>query len=68
MDAKILSRDLSVDPELARLLAAARELPPISPAEMREQTISFAYGNLALHNSTITREMVEQAYDQMHPK
>ena len=34
----------------------------------REHAISFAFGNTVLDNPAITREMVEQAYDKLHPK
>jgi len=39
---------------------------PVTPEEYRAQVISFAYGNVALHNPRITREMVEKAYDELH--
>lgn len=35
---------------------------------VREQSISFAYGNVALHNPDVTREMVEEVYDRRHGK
>jgi hypothetical protein len=68
MDAKTLSRGISVDPELVRLLEEAKKLPPMSAAERREQAISFAYGNVSLHNPSITKEMVAKAYDELHPR
>jgi hypothetical protein len=37
--------------------------PPMTEEERREQAISFAYGNTALSNPDVTREMVERAYD-----
>lgn len=33
------------------------------PREMREQRISFALGNVSMHNPDVTREMVEQQDD-----
>lgn len=33
----------------------------------REQTISFAYGNVAMHNPKITREMVAAQFDKLFP-
>lgn len=35
--------------------------------EKRVQAISFAYGNTAIENPTITREMIEREYDRLHP-
>ncbi len=40
----------------------------ITPEERRLQRISFAYGNASLNNSTITREMVEEADRELHPE
>lgn len=34
--------------------------------QAREQAISFAYGNVALDNPAITREMVAEQYDALH--
>lgn len=55
-------------PNLEKLLresaAAFKAMPPEKQAAMRrEQAISFVYGNLAIENDLITREMVEIAYD-----
>lgn len=36
--------------------------------EVRANAISFAYGNVRLHNPAVTREMVEREYDALHPK
>jgi hypothetical protein len=46
----------AVDPELADLLNATREAA-VSDEELREQRISFAFGN-ALNSETITKESV----------
>jgi hypothetical protein len=46
------------DPELLALLERARGYK-MTPEEMREQRISFVYGNVAMENPTITREQVE---------
>lgn len=46
------------DPELAALLERAKGYK-MTPEELREQRITFVYGNVALDNPTITREMVE---------
>ena len=37
----------------------------MTPEERREQAISFAYGNAAIENPLITREMVEQAAERL---
>lgn len=39
----------------------------MTPEEKRAQAISFAYGNTAIENPAITREMIEREYDQLHP-
>jgi hypothetical protein len=55
-------------PDLEALLAKARSLPPMTAAQLREQRISFAYGNLAIENPHITRDMVERAHDEIYGK
>ena len=52
-------------PELDALIKAARKLPPMTPAERREQAISFVYGNLPEESQT-TREQIAAAYDEMY--
>jgi hypothetical protein len=47
------------DPELVALLQAARQ-SEVSEEDMREQRISFAYGN-ALEIDSITKESVREA-------
>lgn len=39
----------------------------VSAADRREQAVSFAYGNIRMHNPEITRERVEAAYDRVFP-
>jgi len=46
-------------PTLDELLAKAKARGPLTPGEIWDQRISFAYGNGALSNDRITREMVE---------
>lgn len=53
-------------PALDALIEAARKRPPMTPAEIREQRISFAYGNAAMENPRITREMVEAEHDRLY--
>jgi len=40
----------------------------ISDTERAAQRISFAYGNVKLHNDKITREMVEEQSDNVDRK
>jgi len=47
------------DPELVSLLNASKSRK-VTEAELREQSISFAYGN-ALGSETITKESVREA-------
>ena len=37
----------------------------MTPEERRAHTISFAYGNVKLHNPAITREDVDRMYVQL---
>lgn len=47
-------------------LDAARAVGEVlmTPEQEREQRISFAFGNVALHNPAVTREMVERIVDE----
>lgn len=40
----------------------------LTEAQRREQCISFAHGNTHLSNPSITRKMVEDAYDKLNPR
>lgn len=51
---------------LEALLAAVKDAPPMTPARLRAQRISWAYGNCSLDNPLITREMVERAHDEIY--
>jgi hypothetical protein len=62
----MISKPLPPNPRLAALLEAARNAPPMTASELREQRISWAYGNCALANPSITREMVERIHDEMY--
>lgn len=57
--------DTDLDSELNRLIAAARACEPMTPAEVREQRISFAYGQLVDSQPDITRESVAIMHDEM---
>lgn len=50
--------ELVTDPELLALLERAKGYK-MTPEELREQRITFVYGNVAMENPTITREQVE---------
>lgn len=62
----MISKPCPARPELDRLIEEARKLPPMTPAQLREQRISFTYGNCAIENPNITREMVERIHDEMY--
>lgn len=59
-----IESDLQVSPELQRLLDDVRKRE-VTEEELHEQRISFAYGNLALHNPNITKEDVRRAVNQI---
>jgi hypothetical protein len=48
------------DPELLRLLEASKEIV-VTEEELREQRISFAYGNAPADAQSITKDSVRQA-------
>ncbi len=52
--------------ELERLIAAARART-MTPAEREEQRRSFVHGNINIENGRVTREVVDQAAEQMGP-
>lgn len=64
----LLSKPIPMDPKLEHLLRAALVTSPMTPAQLREQRISFVYGNCAIDNRSITREMVERIHDEMYGK
>lgn len=51
---------MSEKPTLDELIARARTIK-MTPEQEAEQRISFVYGNCAIENDEVTREMVEQA-------
>lgn len=51
--------------ELRSLIELARN-HAWTDEERRSQVISFAFGNCAIENPDITKEMVEQEYDKLH--
>ncbi len=50
--------------ELRLLVEQARQLR-VSPADAEEQRRSFAYGNLRLEDSSVTREQIDQAAEML---
>ncbi len=52
-------------PELTRLLAAAAS-HEMTPAEIWDQRVSFAYGNASLENARITRQMVVERATELY--
>jgi hypothetical protein len=58
-DRKQFFSPVPVDPELAQLLNETRDVT-VSDEELREQRISFAFGN-ALNSEAITKESVRNA-------
>lgn len=63
---KQFQSSLTVSPELSQLLEAARHTE-VSEEELREQRVSFAYGN-ALHSDLITKESVRRSSKSMRLK
>ena len=56
----------TLDETLDELIALARN-HIMTPAERREQVISFVYGNLPVE-SRVTREEIEQMFDELYGK
>jgi len=52
------------DPELLRLLDETRN-EPVSEDELREQRISFAFGNAPASSESITKESVRRASNKI---
>lgn len=52
------------DPELLRLLNETRDTP-VTEDELREQRISFAFGNAPADSERITKESVRHASDNI---
>jgi hypothetical protein len=63
---KQFQSSLTVSPELSQLLEAARNTE-VSEEELREQRVSFAYGN-ALQSDLITKESVRRSAKSMRLK
>jgi len=63
-DRKQFFGDLKPDPQLAELLKTAREAT-VTEEELREQRISFAFGNAPVGAKGITKESVRQASEHI---
>lgn len=62
------TKPLPPNPRLEALLKAAKDRPPMTSAQLREQRISWAYGNCAIDNPNVTRERVERIHDEIYGK
>jgi hypothetical protein len=54
-------------PTLKELIDWARGYE-MTEAEKREQRRSFAYGNCHIENENVTKEMVDEADERLHPR
>jgi hypothetical protein len=52
--------------DLEHLLEAAKNVV-LTPEEKEQQRRSFAYGNVAIENPRITREMLDRAAEELGP-
>lgn len=58
-----------VDAELiAAIQRALESRGPITEEEIYEQRISFAYGNVSMHNPSITKQMVREQAEKLYGK
>jgi hypothetical protein len=53
-----------MSPELEAPLAAAKTAKP-TPEQMKQQRRSFVFGNTALENDLITRDMVDRQAEEL---
>lgn len=54
-----------VNPELAQLLKLAKT-HVMTPEEKYEQRISWAYGNLAIEDESVTKEQVRKTAEELY--
>lgn len=59
-DRKQFFGEIKADPDLQRLLEASRDTE-VSEEDLREQRISFAFGNAPADAKSITKDSVRQA-------
>jgi hypothetical protein len=63
-DRKQFIGDIKTDPELLEALEAARQ-KPVTEDDLREQRISFAFGNAPASAERITKESVRKASEHI---
>lgn len=51
-------------PQLREMLACSPRRP-MTAEQRKKQLVSFAYGNVRMEDSRVTKEMVVQAYDRL---
>lgn len=56
---------IPADPELERLLAEARQRPPMTAEEREAQRRSWVIGEMLLEHPDMTREYAEQLYESL---
>lgn len=61
-DRKQFIGEITADPDLKKLLEDAR---PVTEEELREQRISFAFGNAPADATSITKDSVRQASEHI---
>jgi hypothetical protein len=61
-DRKQFIGEIKADPDLKRMLDASR---PATDEELREQRISFAFGNAPADATSITKDSVRQASEHI---
>lgn len=59
-DRKQFFGDIKTDPELLKVLEASKKTP-VTEQELREQRISFAFGNAPANSKNITKDSVRHA-------
>jgi hypothetical protein len=63
-DRKQFVGEIKADPELQKALDASRKTP-VTEAELREQRISFAFGNAPESAKNITKDSVRKASEHI---
>jgi hypothetical protein len=58
-------RRFTLSDALKKMLALAREVPPMGQEQKERQRRSFAYGNTHFENPRISREMVDQQAEKL---
>ena len=63
-DRKQFFGEITADPELLKALEASRETP-VTENELREQRVSFAFGNAPVSAKNITKESVRHTSENI---